>query len=254
MGIKLGKDEINRLLEIESQGFSTYVSPIINLANYYAHGTRPEIVGQMTDLIQEFQGRSLTEWEKWYGDVSDDEIEAFSSIGPVSKKLEAELPKAAFKEQVAIFGVQPLVSEKNNIGYLGEHIVLKYEQDVIAQIRPDKLGLIKIVSNDTELGYDIQSLEPNNINIKKMIEVKTTKRTFPPESDVLTFFPMSSNEWVTAKNHKEKYYIYRVFITNEDPKIYIIKNPAQKYQRGLIMLEPLEYRVIVKRGSGNYAQ
>jgi hypothetical protein len=39
---------------------------LINLANQNARGTWPEVVGQMRDLIQEYRGRKLEEWEKWY--------------------------------------------------------------------------------------------------------------------------------------------------------------------------------------------
>ncbi len=66
MKIKISTKEIREYLDIESPEFPKYVSPLINLANQYAHGTRPEIVGQMNELIQEFEGRTLSEWEKWY--------------------------------------------------------------------------------------------------------------------------------------------------------------------------------------------
>jgi hypothetical protein len=38
----------------------------MNLANQNSQGTRAKIVGQMSDLIQEFEGTALSEWEKWY--------------------------------------------------------------------------------------------------------------------------------------------------------------------------------------------
>ncbi len=66
MKVKIKNDEIRQYLGIEEDKFKTYVSPLINLANTYAHGTRPDIVGQMSELIQEFKGRNFTEWAKWY--------------------------------------------------------------------------------------------------------------------------------------------------------------------------------------------
>lgn len=42
------------------------MSPLINLANQYAQGTRPKVVGQVSELIQQFTGKTLSEWEKWY--------------------------------------------------------------------------------------------------------------------------------------------------------------------------------------------
>jgi hypothetical protein len=63
---KLDNQEIRALLDIESLDFPKYSTQIINLANQNAQGTRPAVVGQMTDLIQEFSGKSIEEWEKWY--------------------------------------------------------------------------------------------------------------------------------------------------------------------------------------------
>jgi len=66
MKVKITIEEIRKYLDIEIPEFPKYVAPLINLANQYAQGTRPRVVGQMTELIQEFEGRTLLEWEKWY--------------------------------------------------------------------------------------------------------------------------------------------------------------------------------------------
>jgi uncharacterized protein YukE len=66
MKIKITVEEIRKYLNIESPEFPKYVSPLINLANQYAQGTRPKVVGQMSELIQEFEGKTLSEWEQWY--------------------------------------------------------------------------------------------------------------------------------------------------------------------------------------------
>ena len=66
MKVKISIEEIRKYLDIETPEFPKYVAPLINLANQYAQGTRPKVVGQMSELIQEFQGKTLSEWEKWY--------------------------------------------------------------------------------------------------------------------------------------------------------------------------------------------
>lgn len=53
-------------MEIETLGFPKYATQIINLANQNAQATRPKVVGQMSELIKEFTGRTLEEWEEWY--------------------------------------------------------------------------------------------------------------------------------------------------------------------------------------------
>jgi len=66
MKIKLSNEEIRKLLDIESPEFPIYTTQLLNLANQNAQGTRPRLVGQMSELIQHFTGQTLTEWEQWY--------------------------------------------------------------------------------------------------------------------------------------------------------------------------------------------
>jgi len=46
--------------------FPTYVSPILNLANYFSHATRPEVVGQMTELFKQCPYSDYEGWKRWY--------------------------------------------------------------------------------------------------------------------------------------------------------------------------------------------
>lgn len=38
----------------------------MNLVNQNSQGTRPKVVGQMSDLIQEFGGKQFEDWVIWY--------------------------------------------------------------------------------------------------------------------------------------------------------------------------------------------
>jgi len=49
--VKITIEEIRKLLDIETPEIPEYVSPLINLANQYAQGTRPKVVGQMKELM-----------------------------------------------------------------------------------------------------------------------------------------------------------------------------------------------------------
>lgn len=66
MKLKISNAELRKYLNINPPSFPKYSTSIINLANQFAQGTRPKVVGQMSELIQEFSGKSLSEWEKWY--------------------------------------------------------------------------------------------------------------------------------------------------------------------------------------------
>ena len=75
MEFKIKVSEIRRLMEIESPEFPKYATQIINLANQNAQATRPKVVGQMSELVNEFSGKTLEEWEEWYLERYPDSID-----------------------------------------------------------------------------------------------------------------------------------------------------------------------------------
>lgn len=66
MKIKIPNAEVQELLANRNYTYPKYATQIMNLANQNAQGTRPSVVGQMSDLIQEFGVGSMNEWEAWY--------------------------------------------------------------------------------------------------------------------------------------------------------------------------------------------
>lgn len=66
MKIRIPNAEVQELLSNKVFQYPKYTTQIMNLANQNAQGTRPNIVGQMSDLIQNFGAGSMDEWEKWY--------------------------------------------------------------------------------------------------------------------------------------------------------------------------------------------
>jgi hypothetical protein len=74
MKILLKSAEVRELLDAPAPKLPTYISPILNLANRFAAGTRPKVVGQMSDLIQEFDGPSLDDWAVWYQERHPDAV------------------------------------------------------------------------------------------------------------------------------------------------------------------------------------
>jgi len=73
--IRIPFNEIKELLGTEKFEFPKYSTQLLNLANQNAQGTRPAVVGQMSELIQEFSGQSIAEWEKWYLEKHPDAID-----------------------------------------------------------------------------------------------------------------------------------------------------------------------------------
>lgn len=75
MKIKISNSEVQELLSGETFTFPKYTTQIMNLANQNSQGTRPKVVGQLSDLIQEFEGATLADWEEWYLDRHPDAID-----------------------------------------------------------------------------------------------------------------------------------------------------------------------------------
>ncbi len=64
--VKIKYDEIKDVEIGEAPEFPKYTTQLLNLANQNAQGTRPRVVGQMSDLIREFDGTTINEWIEWY--------------------------------------------------------------------------------------------------------------------------------------------------------------------------------------------
>jgi phosphomevalonate kinase len=68
--LKIKNEELFELSNIEKVEFEKYVPQLINLANQNAQGTRPKVVGQMSELFPEFlkesSDTSIKAWENWY--------------------------------------------------------------------------------------------------------------------------------------------------------------------------------------------
>ena len=64
--LKIDNKKLLELLNIEAPKFAKYSGPLMNLANRFIGGTKPKVVGQMSELIKEFDGKTFKEWESWY--------------------------------------------------------------------------------------------------------------------------------------------------------------------------------------------
>lgn len=61
--ITIKNSQLLPALGIQPPEFPRYTTQLMNLANQNSGGTRPRIVGQMSELIQQFAGQTLKEWE-----------------------------------------------------------------------------------------------------------------------------------------------------------------------------------------------
>ncbi len=124
--VKIENAEIKELLGAKSFEFPKYSTQIMNLANQNAQGTRPAVVGQMSELIQEFSGKSITEWEQWYLKKHPDAIQkATAKITDMVDNFRNVMDK--IDRQLIEYWVHDLVIIKTFIG-------LKFQEAILGKV------------------------------------------------------------------------------------------------------------------------
>ena len=122
--IKITNDEIKTLLGSQQFEFPKYTTQILNLANQNAQGTRPAVVGQMSELIQEFTGKSISEWKKWYLQKYPNAIEeATRKISEMVDNLRTAIDK--IDQKMIEDWVRDLVIIKTFIGLKFQEAILR---------------------------------------------------------------------------------------------------------------------------------
>ena len=125
MKIRIGMDELKELTG-EAKKFATYVSPIINLANQFAQGTRPHVVGQLSEMIQQCPYKTFEGWKRWYLSEKPDAIdEATERIMRKLDDFRRILP--AIDEQTVKEWVEDLVLVKTFVG-------LRFQEPILNKI------------------------------------------------------------------------------------------------------------------------
>jgi len=128
--IKITNNNILTLLETEPISFPKYATQLINLANQNAQGTRPAVVGQMSNLIQEYKGSKLKDWEEWYlnkhpeaiGIATNKIFEMVKHFKEVMQQIDREMVERWVKDLVII---------KTFIGLKFQEAILKTVADYL---------------------------------------------------------------------------------------------------------------------------
>lgn len=180
------------------------------------------------------------DWAVYYGKLSDnvDSLETpVEALVAPEDDVEEKKRKKQSKEN------------KVELGDAGEAYVYEYEKKRVAGFNTRLANKVIALGKTKGLGYDIQSVlaEPGvYAEFVKYIEVKSTKRVTAPDIDDPLWIDtvnLTRNEWVAALQHKEFYYIYRVYFVRGGVVMYIIKDLYKKRENGIIEVVPMTYRV-----------
>ena len=130
------------------------------------------------------------------------------------------------------------ITRTKDTGDLGEDMIYIHECKRVRDIgRSDILHIIKHIPTQYAVGYDIQSVEAADKPKykKRYIEVKTTlTRSAIKQANYR--FHLTPNEISTADTVRENYYVYRLIVNKDESKLFVIKNPIQLFEDGLISM------------------
>jgi len=97
----------------------------MNLANQNAQGTRPAVVGKMSELIHEFPGKNISEWEEWYLQSHSTAIEdATNRVYSMIERFRIAIQEIT-KDMVKDW-IKDLVITKTFTGLKVQEAILKY--------------------------------------------------------------------------------------------------------------------------------
>lgn len=124
--IKIKNEEVTQLLDAEVASFPKYATQLINLANQNAQGTRPEVIGQMSELIKEFKGKKLEEWGKWYLNKYPEAIEkAKTKILQMMENL---------KEVITLIDAQMIEAWVKDLVIVKTFVGLKFQEAIMKRV------------------------------------------------------------------------------------------------------------------------
>jgi hypothetical protein len=142
MKIKIKNLEIEELSNASKYDFPKYTTQIINLVNGNAQGTRATVVGQMSDLIQEFNGSSLNEWVEWYNEKHPNAID--NATNKIYDKL------IEMKEAVNVIDKELVKEWVKDLVYNKTYCGLKFQGAIIAFIAKELNKDWRLANNEEE--------------------------------------------------------------------------------------------------------
>ena len=163
MKIRLRKAKIQEALNVPTYEFPKYTTQLMNIAGQNSQATRPPTVGQMSELIKEFPGKTFEEWVTWYqkqypdaiDNATDKIILMIENFKMVSLKIDRTLVRS---------WVEDLVFGKTFTG-------LKFQEAILRKLAEIKSCDYRLAEPDEEsqgidgfVGEKAISIKPNTYN------------------------------------------------------------------------------------------
>lgn len=199
---KIAITEIYEASDVEPPTFPKYTTQILNLANQNSQGTRPAVVGQMTELIKESDPDSFEEWKAWYLERYPDAIErARVRIKDHVQKLRKAIDK--IDDELIEKWVEDLVLVKTAEGLLIQNAVLEYLAETFGKSLMPSTSEEESRGIDGHIGDIRISVKPESYRSKTstkherfdaaMVYYKTTKKYLHIVYDAQDFMPRADS-------------------------------------------------------------
>lgn len=123
---KIYNQTVEELSNAKTYDFPKYTTQIINLVNSNAQGTRPTVVGQMSELIQTFPGKSLTEWIEWYS------AQRPNAVNNATEKIWSKLQE--MKDALILIDKPMVEAWVKDLVYTKTYCGLKFQEAILAYL------------------------------------------------------------------------------------------------------------------------
>lgn len=206
-------------IEFKHQNISAI---LINLGQPYIKGYLPRYNYQklLEDKVIDYLSRNR-EFEKFFYNFSEKKVESVAILN--YSQILVDPPKAGIINEPEVqyerkpIKINYLEREQRNhsLGQAGEKVVYDFEKWKLISAGKEKLAeQVEWVSKDQGDGAGFDILSKDEKGNDKFIEVKTTQLS--KESP----FYFTKGEYDFSKLKRDKYYFYRVFNFNKEPKIF----------------------------------
>ena len=162
--------------EVETPDFPKYTSQLINWANQNAQGTRPRVVGQLSELFPEYMSEeesiSISTWESWYLSKFPDVMETATDKIYAQVQNLKEAIQLIDRDMVDMW-VHDLVIEKTYNGLYVQKAILAYLAEIessdyrLANPEEESLGI------DGYVGNTAYSIKPSSYKVMDNILPET---------------------------------------------------------------------------------
>jgi hypothetical protein len=196
MKLKISNAEVSKILAGQNNVYPKYATQVMNLANQNAQGTRAKVVGQMSELIQQFEGNGLEEWRKWYLEGHPEAIEkATEKVWNMIGMLKDSIPKID-KEMVRKW-VEELVIVKTYAG-------LKFQSAILHKIGEEQQLPFRLATPIEESKGIDGFIAERPVSIKPMT-YKSTKGGLNEEIGVPIIYYNKTKSGITIEYDKKDF-------------------------------------------------